>query len=186
MGNPKEIEDECRRPLPMRVSPAEIPDYEATGRAAGHDGNPPVHATIKDLVGADGKREKVEGPTNLNHNRVRMLHARGIIDDTQLQAAEMLESDWQMALIMPVASSVMVGNGGSGGCNLPNDAKVAAMKRHGEATKMLGRAWAIVEAVCCRNLRVDEAAAQLHIHPRRATGQLETGLDVLALHYGLR
>jgi hypothetical protein len=160
--------------------------YEPLNGVAGHEGNAPMFVISKDHIGADGKREQVEGPTNINHNRVRMLHARGIIDDEQLAAAELLEMDWYLAQIMPVASSVMVGNGGGGAGNLPNDAKVAAMKRHGEARNVLGRAWAIVEAVCCRNLRVDEAASQLHIHPRRATGQLEIGLDVLALHYGLR
>ena len=164
-----------------------IRDYEPLGLDPGHDGNPPVFAVSKDLMGADGKREKVEGPTNLNHNRIRMLHARGIIDDVQLAAGERLALDWEMSEIMPAASSVMVGNGGSdGAAQLPNDAKVGAMRRHGEARKMLGRAWGIVEAVCCFNLRVDEAASKLHLHPRRATGQLEIGLDVLSLHYGLR
>jgi len=157
---------------------------EQSKKNPGHDGNAPVFAPTRDLIGRDGKREQVDGPTNLNHNRLAMLEARGIIDQDQLRAGNRLFQDWRLAMICSFANSNMVGNGASGGGNqLPNDVKVDAMKRHGAARDAIGRAWAIVEAVCCQDLRIDEAAARLHIHPRRATGQLEVGLDVLAAHY---
>lgn len=161
--------------------------HQAIGRQCGYDGNPPVYAETKDFIDAQGKRERIDGPTNLNHNRLQMLRAREIIDDIQLEAGSRLFRDWHQASDWGGASMVMVGNGGSGGNGqLPNDVKVDAMKRHGEAKKALGRAWPIVERVCCFDLRIDQAASQLRLHPRRATGQLEIGLDVLALHYGLR
>ncbi len=149
----------------------------------GHDGNPPLFVATRDLVGRDGRREQVDGPTNLNHNRLTMLEARGIITKGQMAAGERLAKDWQLAVIMPTASSVMVGNGGAGGCQLPNDVKVDAMKRHGAARLAVAMAWPIIEAVCCMDQRIDQAASRLRMHPRRATGQLEIGLDVLALHY---
>ena len=172
---------------PLDPDRPRVPDYQATGRPAGHDGNPPVFAQAKDLIDAKGRREAIDGPTNLNHNRVRMLEHRKIIDDVQLAAAERFEKDWHLSELRPVASSVMVGNGGSGGAgSAPADVKLDAMTRYGAAKQVLGRAFGIVDAVVCRNLRVDEAASELKIHPRRATGQLEIGLDALALHYGLR
>lgn len=152
-------------------------------RTPGYDGNAPLFVATRDLVGKDGRREQVDGPTNLNHNRLTMLEARGIITKAQMAAGERLAKDWQLSIIMPTASSVMVGNGGAGGCQLPNDVKVDAMKRHGAAMKAVGMAWQILDAVCCMDRRIDQAASMLKIHPRRATGQLEVGLDVLALHY---
>lgn len=172
--------------FPTKISPAKIPNYRATGKEPGHDGNPPVFTATKDFIGNDGKREKVDGPTNLNHNRVRMLKERGIIDEVQLAAAERLEKDWQMSEMKPVASNVLVGNGGSGGSSTLADHKLDAMARYGDAKRAVCKAWPIIDLVVCMNLRIDEAASRLKIHPRRATGQLEIGLDVLALHYGLR
>src|SRR5690348_15798315 len=89
--------------------------YEPAGGEPGYEGNAPQFASTKDFVDANGKREKIDGPTNLNHNRLRMLRAREILDDIQLEAGERLAKDWEVAQIMPVASSVLVGNGGTGG-----------------------------------------------------------------------
>lgn len=152
-------------------------------RQPGFDGNAPLFVPTRDLVGRDGRREQVDGPTNLNHNRLTMLQARGAITRDQMAAGERLAKDWQLSMIMPSASSVMVGNGSGGGCHLPNDVKVDAMKRHGAARQAVAMAWPIIEAICCMDQRIDQAASRLRINPRRAAGQLETGLDVLALHY---
>lgn len=152
----------------------------------GYDGNAPVFAPTRDLIGKGGKREQIDGPTNLNHNRLMMLEARGIIDQRQLKAGSRLAKDWQLSQISSCANSNLVGNGASGGAGqLPNDVKVDAMKRHGAAMDACGLAWPIVEAVCCMDLRIDEAASRLRTHPRRATGQLEIGLDILARHYSM-
>jgi hypothetical protein len=171
---------------PLDPNRQRVADYKATGREPGHEGNPPQFAPTKDFVDANGKRERVDGTTNLNHNRVRMLKERGIIDDVQLAAAERLENDWQISEIKPVASSILVGNGGSGGSTVLADHKLDGMERFGDAMRAVGKAWPVIWLVVCKNLRVDEAASRLKVHPRRATGQLEIGLDVLALHYGLR
>jgi len=160
--------------------------YEKPNMEAGHDGNPPVFEATRDFIGRGGKREPVDGPTNVNSTRLSMLKARGIIDDRQFRAGDRLFRDWYLARIDPTASNVMVGNGSSGGgCQLPNDVKVDAMKRHGAAMEAIGMAWPIVEAVCCFDLRLDQAASRLRVDPRRATGRLEIGLDMLASHYSV-
>jgi hypothetical protein len=152
----------------------------------GYDGNPPIFVPTKDLIGAGGKREQIDGPTNLNHTRLTLLLARGSISAGQARAGARLYKDWYLSRIDPAANSVMVGNGGSGGSvQLPNDAKVDAMKRHGEAMGALGMAWSIVEAVCCFEQRLDHVASRLKLNPQRAIGRLEAGLDVLRLHYAV-
>jgi len=155
-------------------------------RAPGHDGNPPEFVPTRDFVGNDGKREPIDGPTNVNHNRLTMLHHRKTIDLVQRQAGERLAFDWNQASTMNFASQVMVGAGGGGAINLPADVKIDAARRVGDARRALGIAWPIIEAVCCFDLRIDEAASRLRLNPQRATGQLEIGLDMLAAHYGIR
>ena len=169
----------------MRVSPASIPDYEASDRPAGHDGNKPEFGMRKDFVYADGAREEVESPENLNNNRVKWLHSHNRITLRQFQAADRLAKDWEMSLIHPFASSVLVGGGSSAGDNHPNDAKRAAMRRHGDAVAALGRLWPIVEKVAIENKTVGLASGELRIHNRDGAAPLDVGLDILADHYGL-
>lgn len=160
---------------------------QSAAREPGHDGNPPEFVPTRDLIGKGGKREPIDGPTNVNNNRLTMLEHRKTIDRVQRAAGERLAFDWNRASTMNFASSVMVGNGGSGGAiNMPADVKIDAAGRVGDARRALGIAWPIVEAVCCFDLRIDEAASRLRLNPQRATGQLETGLDMLAAHYGMR
>lgn len=162
--------------------------YRPPNMEAGHDGNPPVFVTTRDLLAKDGSRERIDGPTNVNHNRLTMLFHRGIIDECQLAAGNRLAKDWELSQITPMASSKLesITAISRGAFNHPNDAKRDAMRRHGEAMEAADRAWPIIEAVCILNLRIDEAAARLRLDKRRATGRLEIGLDVLAIHYGLR
>jgi hypothetical protein len=155
---------------------------------AGHDGNPPVFVETRDKMAKDGKREKIDGPTNVNHTRLAMLHHRGVIDDYQLAAGDRLFRDWKQSQITSMASSKLgeMTAISRGSFQHPNDAKRAAMQAFGDAREVAGKAWPIVQAVCVMDMKPDEAAARLHIHPRRAIGQLEIGLDVLSVHYGFR
>lgn len=178
-------EPEYRRPLPLRISPKDVPSYEPSGQDAGHDGEPPVHGERKTLVWEEGKRVAGVSPANLNHSRASYLHSRGRIDARQFAAAERLYSDWYLAQIQPRASSVLVGGGSSGGDNHPNDAKIAAMKRHGDAIAALGPAAALVELVVQRDMSVEKAAGQLHSNDRYAMGVLWAALHFLADHYDL-
>lgn len=176
---------EYRRPLPMKVSPAEIPDYQASDRPAGHEGEPPVHAERKTLTWEDGKRVAGSSPFNINHSRVCYLFNRGRIEKRQLGAAERLTKDWELSLIQPRASSVIVGGGSSGGDSHPNDAKWDAMQRHGNAMDALGAAWPLIELVVEQNMSVEKASGKLGFHPKYGHGMLWVALHVLADHYKL-
>jgi hypothetical protein len=188
-GAPMQKKDIARSgscpPLPLEK---QSQPYQPPKMEAGHDGNPPMFVPTRDVLAKDGSRERIDGPTNVNHNRLTMLFHRGIIDQCQLAAGNRLALDWELSQITPMSSSKLesITSISRGAFNHPNDAKRDAMRRHGDAVEAAGRAWPIIEAVCIKDQRVDEAAAKLHIHPRRATGQLEIGLDVLAVHYGLR
>ena len=164
-----------------------IPDYEMSGKPPGHDGNVPEFGIRRDFVYADGKREATESPENCNHSRVKWLFTHKKIEDRQFAAAERLSRDWELSLMQPRASSVIVGNGGGGSGQLPNDAKVAAMRRHGDAMKALDRIRArlIVELVVIQNLSVEKASAQMRVHHRFGSGALNVALHFLADHYKL-
>lgn len=178
-------EEEYRRPLPMRCSPGDIQDYTATDRPHGHDGQPPEHIEQRTLVWEDGKRIAGTSPFNVNHSRVCALFTRQRIGKRQLAAAEKLAKDWQTSLIQPMASSVLVGGGSSGGDNHPNDDKIKAMRRHGDAVEALGAGWPLVELVVQKNLSVEEATKQLGRHFKWGHGALWVALHTLADHYGL-
>jgi hypothetical protein len=165
------------------------PDYRPTGAAPGHDGAPPV------LVEPDRKAkfDKDVALVNRNTNRISLLHHQGAISDVQAEAARRFQKDWELSLIQPAASSVLVGAGG--GSQLPNDAKVDAMKRRGAALVALGcdlkrgvftAGARVLELIVIREMTVKQAAAQFgNKHPQFIIGGLGMALDVLAGHYGL-
>jgi hypothetical protein len=155
------------------------------GRPPGHDGNPPEFAERRTLVWEEGKRIAGTSPENVNHSRIRWLKAHGRIDARQEEAAKRLADDWEMAQIQPCASSVMVGNGSGGGDNHPNDRKVGAMRRHGDARDALGMVWPIVEMVVEQNMTVEKASAQLRVHTKVGHGLLWAALHTLADFYGI-
>lgn len=184
---PKKTEAQPARCAPLPLEKQSKP-YRPPNSEPGYDGNAPVFVPTRDMLTAAGKREPVDGPTNVNHNRLAMLFHRGIIDEFQLAAGSRLYEDWRLSQVTSMSSSKLgdVTSISRGAFQHPNDAKQDAMRRYGDARDSAGRAWAIIEAVCCRDMRLDEAAARLHIDKRRATGRLEIGLDVLAIHYGIR
>jgi hypothetical protein len=155
----------------------------------GYDGEPPI------LVEADRKAkwDKDQSPLqNRNTNRITYLHHQGSISDVQAEAARRFQKDWELSLIQPTASSVMVGAGG--GSQLPNDAKVDAMHRRGRALEALGcdlkrgimtAGARVLELVVIRELTVKQSADRLVKHPQYVIGILGGALDVLAGHYGL-
>lgn len=149
----------------------------------GHDGAPPVQVEARDLYG-EGKRERVKGEKNINTDRVEWMYEHGDIDERQHQAALKLQRDWELSLINPVASSVLVG-ATKGQHELPNDVKVAAMKRHRSAQLALGYDWPIIVCVVERNKPVDWVASALRIDKRKVAGRLWSALHRLADHYGL-
>jgi hypothetical protein len=157
----------------------------------GYEGEPPV------LVEADRKakwdRQDDNPQVNRNINRITFLHHQKVLSDVQAEAARRFQKDWELSLIQPAASSVMVGAGG--GHQLPNDAKVDAMQRRGEALVALGcdlkrgiftAGARVLELVVIREMTVKQAAQIFgNKHPQYIIGGLGMALDVLAGHYGL-
>lgn len=148
----------------------------------GHDGNKPELVEARDFAENHGKRDVTEVPqNNLNADRIKWLYEHRQIEQRQFDAAVRLQRLWEKSEILPSASSVMVGGGG--GNQLPNDAKVDAMRHHGAAKSELGRDWTIVELVVHRQMTVEKAAGVLHVDRRVATGRLWSALHRLADHF---
>jgi hypothetical protein len=145
----------------------------------GFDGEKPEFVAARDQAGV-GKRQ-LQGIMNINTDRVIYLYHHRRIDERQFLAAQRLERDWQLSLIDPVASMVLVG--ACGGQLLPADAKVAAMRRHGAAKAALGRAWAMVDLVVHKHYSVERASAMFRIHRKCGFGVLWASLHALADHY---
>ena len=152
----------------------------------GHGGFAPVLEEPRNLSAQDRSRGDF-ALENVNIDRLRWLCARKTIEQHHYEAGVRLQRDWELAMIMPVASSVIVGSGS--GAQLPGDAKVDAMKRHAAAMAALGaRGRSIVELVVLGDaggVSVEKAAAILRLHPKRAIERLVFALDLLAEHYGM-
>lgn len=156
------------------------------GPQPGYDGEPPEFGERRDYAYAEGKRVAVVSPCNRNCDRIEWLFAHKRIEQRQYDAAQRLMQDFYLSQITSVAS-VGMGGGGSGGLHdpFPNDTKVDAMRRHGDARTALGYNWAIVELVVEQNLSVVKASAALHIDWRTGMGALGASLHFLASHYGI-
>ncbi len=159
-------------------------------RKHGYDGHAPHFMPARDIESVDRltgvrRRETPAGPLNVNTDRIEWLLARDKLSKRQYAAARRFQADWERAQILPVAAPALVRSSGRSAPELPNDAKVAAMRRHRAAAIALGRWHRVVELVALENRTLAQAAAALHMHAERASEQLETGLDVLADHYGL-
>ena len=157
--------------------------YEPLNGTAGHDGNRPEFAIRKDFVYIDGQREATESPENVNHSRVRWLLEHKRITPRMFEAADRHEKDWNTSLMQPRASSVVVGNGGGNGDMHPNDKKIAAMRRRGDAVTVCGRMYPMVELVVLQNLSVGKASAKLGIHNQAGIIILRVALATLADHF---
>jgi hypothetical protein len=160
------------------------------GLVPGHDGNPPEFVTSRDILAKDPltgriRRETPQGPTNIAVSRIRWLLEKGKLSERQYAAALRLSTDWEHAQIAPYMCNGLT-PGSTGHFQHPNDAKIAAMRRHGDAMDSLGRWRGVVELVVIENRTLAEAAVLLGgIHHQRCAERLETGLDVLADHYGI-
>jgi len=150
----------------------------------GHDGFVPVLVAPKGAA----KWEKADELTeeNVNVNRIRFLFHKGSITHAQYEAACALQRDWETAEILPQASSILVGNGASGGgATLPGDHKIQAMRRKGDAMaavpEMCRR---IVELVVIENVSVGKASAIVRAHHQFTMALLLVGLNAISRTYG--
>lgn len=164
--------------------------YRAKGREPGYDGAPPEFlpkrgSEVRNRLTGEVVRQGEMTRQNTNRDRVTYLFHHGMICERQYNAAERLQRDWELSEILPVASSVLVG-ATSGTVNLPNDQKVAAMKRFGAARDAVGvRFWPIINKVVLEHKSIGLASTELHIHEKRAVERLDNALDALAVHYRL-
>src|SRR6185369_8099898 len=116
---------------------------------------------------ASGKREVVDGPTNLNTDRIEYLFNRGKINKRQQEAARRFQGDWQASKIMPCGSASMVRVSGGGSPGTLTDKKLDAQKRHDSAVLALGRWLKVVESVVIGNMTIEQTAKYMHVHPER-------------------
>lgn len=160
--------------------------YEPPQGEPGYEGNPPQFVTRREFPWVDGKREPSESHFNVNHSRVCFLFTNKRIEQRQFLAAERLAKDHQAAEIVPRASSVIVGNGASGGNSAdPLQRKIDAGARYEAAMKAIGRGADIVALVVIANMTVEKASANLQMHRQKAWGRFDLALHNLADHYGL-
>ena len=155
----------------------------------GHDGNVPEFMPTRDLESVDRwtgqrRREVVEGPTNINVDRIEWLFAHKVIEQQHHQAARRLQRDWEVGLIMPYAQMGTVG-GGSGRADFtPAQIKIDSLDRFHDAMKAMGsKGSKIVDLVALQAMSVQKAAASMRVHQQRAQGMLLVALDVLDNHY---
>lgn len=147
----------------------------------GFDGHPPEFVEQRIFTYEKGARKPTDCPVNINTDRITYLFNHGRLEERQYLAARRLEEDWQLSLILPTASSMCSGGGGrSGDFAALSDAKVDALRRHGDARAALGRNWAIIELVVEQHLSVERAAAALRVNRYEAMGLLKATLHQLA------
>jgi len=150
----------------------------------GHDGCAPIMETPKGAAAWEEAGDLVQH--NVNIDRVRFLYHKRAISSSQYEGACALQRDWEMAMILPQASSILVGNGASGGgATLPNDARVAAMRRKGNAMAAVPvECRRIVELVVIDNMTIGKVAGIVKAHHQFATALLHVGLNAIAREYG--
>jgi hypothetical protein len=152
----------------------------------GFDGHPPEFVEQRIFTYEKGVRKPMDCPVNINTDRITYLFNHGRIEERQYLAARQLEEDWQLSLIQPAASSTSGGGGHRGGDFAAlSDAKIDALRRHGDARAALGMNWAIIELVVEQHLSVEKAASVLRCHRMEAMGALKSALHQLADFYGI-
>lgn len=170
-----------------RIAIAHEKSTENQRMKPGHDGEPPRFVEARGSEIRDPKtgaivRQGEMTQQNINCDRVTYLFNHDLISNRQYLAAQRLEKDWEKAEIVPIASTVLVG-ACSGSPQHPNDDKVAAMKRFGDARDALGRWWPIIDKVVIEHKSVEKASAELRIHAKRGIERLDAALFMLADHY---
>lgn len=155
----------------------------------GHDGHAPEFMPTRDLESIDRwtgqrRREVVDGPTNINIDRIEWLFNHQQIESEHHQAARRLQRDHQVGLIMPMAQSGGVAGGGGRSDYTPAQVKIDASRRYALAVNSLGeKAGPLVKMVVIDEISPEKAAGSLGINAKRALGRLEVGLDILAQFY---
>ena len=157
-------------------------------KVAGHEGLPPIFRPARDIAGA-GKRERPDGPQNINVDRLEWLLAHDCIEPHHHEAGRRLQRDWERAQITAGVSLVSSG-GGSGSSGL-SDTKCDALEAVNKARKSFGRewhrstAWRIIELVVIDGASMEKAASRVGFNARGALPVLCVALDQLGAHYGL-
>lgn len=157
--------------------------------SVGFDGNAPVFREARGSEITDPKtgkivRQAIDGPQNVNIDRLEWLLAHRGIEKHQHEAGRRLQADWEQSQLMGYA--VMGGTHGGAG-ERPSDAKLDAMGRYARAIAMLiaPRHRRVIDLVVLENISVARTAIMLRVIPGACAAILQDALDVLAAHYGL-
>jgi hypothetical protein len=162
-----------------------------TGEWIGTDPYSAQHQLLRLRPMRDDSGEEISVVVNDGESPLGWLHARGTIDDIQLQAGERLRRDYTLAQLEPhvcidLSAPVVLGSG-SANAGFISDTALAAKQRFRKAMSAVGPGLSdLLFDVCCA-LKGLEAAEKAKGWPRRSGKVvLALALDRLAGHYGIR
>lgn len=150
----------------------------------GYDGHPPIFRQARDLSG-EGKREKINGPQNINIDRLEWMLDRKLIESHHHTAGRKLQGAWETAQI---SASLSLAGGGRGGCanTSLSDAKCDALDMLNRARCALSPMnWRLIDLVVIEGMSAEKAASKMKFNCRSGMPTLLMALDSLAKHFGL-
>lgn len=150
----------------------------------GYDGNPPVFRPARDIVG-QGKREVIDGPQNINIDRLEWYLDHRLIERHHHTAGRKLQLYAETAELSS-GVSLLAGARGGGSMTSLSDAKCDALDKLNKARAELSPMnWRLIDLVVLQNITAQKASRQMGFHERSAMPTLVMALDSLAKHYGL-
>lgn len=155
---------------------------ERPGQRIGYGGNAPQFVAARDVMGM-GHRAKIDGPQNINVDRLEWLLHRKLIEPHHHSAGRKLQQFWETAEISSGVSLVGGGGGGMPSTSL-SDAKCDAMQAiNGVRAAMSPLNFRLVELVVIDRLTAVQACKKMGYDERAATVVLTHALDSLARHF---
>lgn len=167
-----------------RAKARKPPKQDQAVTKIGYDGNQPIFRPARDIVG-QGKRETIDGPQNINIDRLEWMLDRQYIEPHHHAAGRKLQYYWEIVNRSGGMSLLGGGRGGSSMTSL-SDAKCdahAAMNTARAAISPMN--WRIIELVVLDNMSSTAAMAKMRFNADSATSAVKLALDSLAQHYGL-
>ncbi len=167
-----------KKPVTLRAAKQESPQV-----LIGFDGHPPMFRAARDLENK-GQRIKVDGPQNINVDRLEWYLAHRLIEKYQHEAGRRLQLARETEELSG-GSNYQGAGGGSPSSTLP-DVKCDAMHNVNKVKKALPpRMFRMLELVVIEGKTAEKAAALMQWNTRAAIPCLTLCLDALAMHYGM-
>lgn len=156
----------------------------AAAEVIGFDGERPQFVPARDIMGT-GRRAKVDGPQNINVDRLEWLLAKKHIEPHHHQAGRKLQRLYETAEISVGVKLVGAGGAGVASSSL-SDAQCDAMHEVNRVKAAMSPInFRLVELVVIERFKVEDATKKLGLGSRSATSSLVLALDSLARHFRL-